>query len=131
MSPTERPCPNETSTLEQAQPVNKARTHQINRMKRKSSERESSQNDIDPINRYKVRKVSSSTDKSSDIAGGINFEVAKLDTSLLADYVARKNKQNFPQMTPMELEDIHISGNIIYLHLPGIIFDPRKYAEGC
>ena len=114
MSRTERPSPEEISPFEQAQPITKARTHESNKLKRKISGRDSSLNDVDVINGKKVKKASSSTNRNSDIAGGINLDIAKLNTSLLADYVARKNKQSFPQMTSMELEDMRISGKLFF-----------------
>ena len=56
----------------------------------------------------KVKK--SHEDNDLDLDRGLNLAIAKLDSPLLADYVAQKNKRFVPDLSPVELEGKYISG---------------------
>ena len=58
----------------------------------------------------KPKTTKSDEDHYLDLDRGLNLAFAKLDNRLLADYVATRTKRFFPDLSLVELEDIHISG---------------------
>ena len=57
---------------------------------------------------FKVAK--SNEDNNLDLDLGLNLTIAKLDNGLLADYVAKRTKHFFPNLSLVELEDKYIPG---------------------
>ena len=45
-----------------------------------------------------------------DLVQGLNLTIAKLDSRLLADYVAKRTKWFSPNLSLVELEEMYISG---------------------
>jgi protein CMS1 len=64
-----------------------------------------------PNKRRKVKKVKQDNDENLDLESGVNVAIGKLDNRLLADYVARRTKRFSPNLSLVELEDLHIPGN--------------------
>ena len=58
----------------------------------------------------KSKKTKSDEDHNLDLDQGLNLAIAKLDNRLLADYVAKRTKRFFPDLSLVELEDRYISG---------------------
>ena len=52
----------------------------------------------------------SNEEKDLDLVQGLNLTIAKLDSRLLADYVAKRTKWFFPDLSLVELEEMYISG---------------------
>ena len=48
--------------------------------------------------------------KNLDLVQGLNLTIAKLDSRLLADYVAKRTKWFSPNLSLVELEEMYISG---------------------
>ena len=63
--------------------------------------------------RKRVKKARFDEDKDLDLDLGINLGIGKLDRGLLADYVAQTTKRLSPNLSLVELKDLHIPGNII------------------
>ncbi|KAL9126217.1 MAG: hypothetical protein Q9175_007948 [Cornicularia normoerica] len=61
----------------------------------------------------KSNKSNSDGDCNLDLDRGLNLAIAKLDNRLLADYVAKRTKRSFPDLSLVELEDRFISGNFL------------------
>ena len=59
----------------------------------------------------KSKKSKSDEDCNLDLGRGLNVAIAKLDNRLLADYIAKRTKRFFPDLSLVELEDRYISGN--------------------
>ena len=49
-------------------------------------------------------------EKDLDLVQVLNLTIAKLDSRLLADYVAKRTKWFFPNLSFVELEEMYISG---------------------
>lgn len=61
--------------------------------------------------RAKISKVHRSNEgKDLDLVQGLNLNIAKLDSRLLADYVAKRTKWFSPNLSLVELEEMYISG---------------------
>ncbi len=58
----------------------------------------------------KSKNSRSDEDYNLDMDLGLNLAIAKLDNRLLADYVAKRTKRFFPDLSLVELEDRYISG---------------------
>ena len=52
----------------------------------------------------------SEADETFDLKAGVNTAIGKMNSSLLADYVARRTKRFGPDLSLVELEDRHIPG---------------------
>lgn len=52
----------------------------------------------------------SNEDINLDMGQGLNLAIAKLDSALLADYVAKRTKRFCPDLSLVELEDRYIQG---------------------
>lgn len=59
----------------------------------------------------KSKKSKEDEDYNLDLDQGLNLAIAKLDNRLLADYIAKRTKRFFPDLSLVELEDRYISGN--------------------
>ena len=74
--------------------------------------------DLEPVainsGKRKEAKLSrvnrSNEEKDLDLDQGLNLTIAKLDSRLLADYVANRTKWAFPNLSSVELEEMYISG---------------------
>ena len=65
----------------------------------------------------KTSKVHRSNgEKNLDLVHGLNLTIAKLDSRLLADYVAKRTKWFSPKLSLVEFEEMYISG--IFDHVP-------------
>ncbi len=64
-----------------------------------------------PAKRKKAKKAKQDDNENLDLEIGVNLAIGKLDSRLLADYVARRTKRFFPNLSLVELEDLHIPGN--------------------
>ena len=62
------------------------------------------------IEQKRSRKASRNGHDSLDLESGINLAVGRLNSQLMADYVAQSTKHLNPDMSLVELEDRHISG---------------------
>lgn len=60
----------------------------------------------------KSKRRNSDEDYSLDIDRGLNLAIAKLDKRLSADYIAKRTKRFFPDLSLVELEDRYIPGNL-------------------
>ena len=60
----------------------------------------------------KSKEPNSNEDHNLDLDKGLNVVIAKLDNRLLADYVAKRTKRFFPDLSLFELEDKYVSGNV-------------------
>ena len=59
----------------------------------------------------KISKVHKSNEgKDLDLVHGLNLTIAKLDSRLLADYIAKRTKWFSPNLSLKELEEMYISG---------------------
>lgn len=66
-------------------------------------------------NRSKNLKGSKSDeDGNLDLDQDLNLSISNLDNRLLADYIAKRTLRFSPDLSPVELEDIYISGNFEY-----------------
>ena len=62
--------------------------------------------------RSKISKRRNSDETYSlDVDRGLNMAIAKLDKRLSADYIAKRAKRFFPDLSLVELEDRYIPGN--------------------
>ena len=52
----------------------------------------------------------SNEDENLNLVQGLNLTIAKLDSRLLADYVAKRTKCFSPNLSLVELEEMYISG---------------------
>lgn len=57
-----------------------------------------------------INGFKSSEDNNLGLGQGINLAIAKLDSRLLADYVAKRMKRFSPDLSLVELEDRYIPG---------------------
>ena len=60
----------------------------------------------------KSKRRNSDENDSLDIDRGLNLAIAKLDKRLSADYIAKRTKRFFPDLSLVELEDRYIPGNL-------------------
>ena len=59
----------------------------------------------------KTSKVNRSSEENNlELDQGLNMTIAKLDSRLLADYVANRTKRFLPYLSIVELEEMYISG---------------------
>lgn len=66
---------------------------------------------VKPAKPKKKQKAKQVGNDGLDLASGINLAIGKLDSRLLADYVAQRTKRFSPNLSLVELEDLHIPGN--------------------
>ena len=67
--------------------------------------------------RKKSKKAKSDEDEDLDLKQGLNLAIGKFDSRLQADYVAQRTKRFSSDLSLVELEDRHISGNLHYDHV--------------
>ncbi len=60
--------------------------------------------------RKRIKISKSNEDDNLDLDQGLNLAIAKLDNRLLADYIAKRTKRFFPDLSLVELEDRYVSG---------------------
>lgn len=65
-----------------------------------------------PVKRKKSKKVKYENDDNLDLELGLNLAIRNLDSRLLADYIAQRTKRFSQNLSLVELEDLHISGDI-------------------
>ena len=58
----------------------------------------------------KANKARPDEDQNLDLGLGLNLAIGKLDSRLLADYVAQRTKRFATDLSHVELEDEHIPG---------------------
>lgn len=63
-----------------------------------------------PAKRKKSKKAKLDEDENLDLKKGLNLAIGKLDSRLLADYVAQRTKRFSTDLSLVELEDRHIPG---------------------
>lgn len=61
----------------------------------------------------KARKSKQEDDENLDVDLGLNLAIGKLDSRLLADYVAQRIQRFSHNLSLVELDDLHLSGSII------------------
>lgn len=64
------------------------------------------------IKRSKRRKLRPEVHENLDLDHGVNVAIGRMDTRLLADYVAQNTKRFQTELSTVELEDFHISGTL-------------------
>jgi len=64
-----------------------------------------------PAKSKKSKKAKKNDDENLDLKSGLNVAIGKLDSQLLADYIAQRTKRFSPNLSLVELEDFHIPGN--------------------
>ena len=88
---------------------------------------------VNPGKRKRSRNskvAKSNEDNNLDLDLGLNLAIAKLDNSLLADYVAKQTKRFFPNLSLVELEDRYIPGIIRPQFLrPAVVMCKTKAKE--
>ena len=57
-----------------------------------------------------INVFKSNEDNNLGLGRGLNLAISKLDSRLLADYVAKRTKSSFPDLSLVELEDRYIPG---------------------
>lgn len=62
------------------------------------------------LKRKKSKKAKQTDDENLDLHLGLNLAIGKLNSPLLADYVAQRTKRFSPNLSFVELEDLHITG---------------------
>lgn len=68
-----------------------------------------------------TNEFKSNEDIDLNLGQGLNLTIAKLDNSLLADYVAQRTKRSCPDLSLVELEDRYIPGTFgWHLLLPAV-----------
>lgn len=65
----------------------------------------------DLAKRNEAKRAKQDDDENLDLGSGVNLAIGKLDSRLLADYVARKTKRFSPNLSLVEHENLHIPGN--------------------
>jgi len=66
--------------------------------------------------RRKSKKPADVDDAALDTDLGVNHALAGMDSRLMADHLARRTKKFNPDLTSVELDEIHISG--LYAEVP-------------
>lgn len=61
--------------------------------------------------RTKAKKAKPDEEDNLDLDQGLNLAIGRLDSRLLADYVAQRTKRFSADLSLVELEDRHIPGN--------------------
>lgn len=80
--------------------------------KRKRPDGDNDYNDpLKPIKRKKAKRAKYEHDEGLDPGLGLNLAIGKLDSRLLADYVAQRTKRFAPNLSLVELDDLHVSGD--------------------
>ncbi|MCJ1263315.1 hypothetical protein MMC22_003185, partial [Lobaria immixta] len=64
--------------------------------------------DKDLIKRSKKRRLHREDQQKLDLDHGVNVDIAKMDTHLLANYVAQHTKRFHVEFSSVELEDLHL-----------------------
>lgn len=59
---------------------------------------------------HKRRKSARQDESLLDVDAGLNEAFARMDSQLLADYVAQKTSRFGKELSPVELADLYISG---------------------
>lgn len=68
--------------------------------------------DKDLIKRSKKRRLHQEDQQKLDLDHGVNVDIAKMDTHLLANYVAQHTKRFHVEFSSVELEDLHLPGKL-------------------
>ena len=84
-------------------------------LKRKGTD--SDQNGLKSKKRRKIRKLDTAADGNLDLDSGLNLAIGKMDRRLLADFVAQRTKRFSPNLSPVELEDLHLPGTELLMNL--------------
>lgn len=69
--------------------------------------------EVRPVKKAKKRKARpgiQDQDIDLDLERGLNLAIGKMDTGLLADYIAQRTKRFRNDLSAVELEDLHIPG---------------------
>lgn len=112
MSKSRSLCPR-SSSLDRHSPVpTLSPTVSSPAMKRKRDDDKGIENNAIKLPKHKRAKKAKHDDSTElDVHSGLNLSIAKLDSQLLADFVAQKTKRHLPNLSLVELEDLHIPGN--------------------
>lgn len=70
--------------------------------------------DKSPIKRSKRQKVGLEVQQNLDLDHCVNVAIGRMDTHLLADYVAQHTTRFQTDLSSVELEDLHIPGTVAY-----------------
>jgi protein CMS1 len=60
--------------------------------------------------RRKLKKQKDVEDEALDVDLGVNHAIAHMDSRLMADHIAQRTKRFRPELSLVEVEDVHISG---------------------
>lgn len=69
--------------------------------------------DKDIVKRSKRRRLHQDHQQKLDLDHGVNVDVAKMDTHLLANYVAQHTKRFRVEFSSVELEDLQLPGTLV------------------
>lgn len=78
--------------------------------KRKLAATSNSSADRSAKRKRKGKKAAAEADADLDVELGINHAIGRMDSRLIADYVAQKTKRFGSDLSVVELEDVHIPG---------------------
>lgn len=84
--------------------------HKIGKRKRTVDEEDHENVVKKPVQRKKTKNAKPDEDEDLDLERGLNLAIGKLESRLLADYVAQRTKRFSPELSLVELEDRHIPG---------------------
>ena len=77
----------------------------------KKRKQESSANeDKKSSRRRKLKKPKDVEDEALDVDLGVNHAIAHMDSRLMADHIAQRTKRFRPELSLVELEELHIPG---------------------
>lgn len=62
--------------------------------------------------RKKAKKPKDVQDQALDEAQGVNHAIAHMDSSLMADHIAQRTKRFKPDLSLVEVEDMHVPGKL-------------------
>ena len=60
--------------------------------------------------RRKTKKPKDVEDEALDVDLGVNHAIAHMDSRLMADHIAQRTKRFRPELSLVEVEDVHIPG---------------------
>lgn len=70
-------------------------------------------------NKKKKKSKYNAEDESLDMELGLNTLIARLDSQLLADYLAQKTSRFGSDLSPVEIADLTISGSLVVMRESG------------